>query len=123
MLSQYTSYASISIYMKLGKVLTDLVSVLHDDFEWIQPINYEHVPFRCRKCHAHEHLFHDFPLNAHPKSTDNMGKSNAEGFTKVACRKKHNKKPPTTLENVIPSSDTPSSSNSFDILSNLDMCE
>lgn len=68
-LLRYTSYAHICVYMKLGKALMDLVSLLHDEFEWIQPIDYEHVPFRCRRCHAHGHLFHDCPLNAPPKPT------------------------------------------------------
>jgi len=109
--------------MKLGKALTDSVSLLQDECEWIQPIDYEHVPFRCRRCHAHGHLFRDCPLNAPPKSTDNGGKSDLEGFTKVASRKKHTKKPPTAPKNVTPFSDVSSSSNSFDILSNLDMPE
>lgn len=117
----YTSYARICVYMKLGKALTDLVSLLHDDFEWIQPIDYEHVPFRCRKFHAHGHLFCDCPLNASPKSTDHVEKLKSEGFTKAANRKKHNKKPPNAPKNVIPSSAAPSSSNCFDLLSNLDM--
>jgi hypothetical protein len=28
----------------------------YQDKEWIQTINYEHVPFRCKQCHAHGHL-------------------------------------------------------------------
>jgi len=67
-LHPYTSYARICIYMKLGKALMDSVNLLHDDFKWIQPIDYEYVPFRCRKCHSHGHLFCDFPLNAPHKS-------------------------------------------------------
>jgi len=67
-LRQYTSYARICVYMHLDKALPDSVSLYHDDFEWIQLIDYEHVTFRCRKCHAHGHLFHDFPLNATPKT-------------------------------------------------------
>lgn len=122
-LRRYTTYARICVYMKLGKVLTDSVSLLHDDFEWIQPIDYEHVPFKCRRCHAHGHLFCDCPLNTPPKSIDSGGKSDPKGFNKVANRKKHIKKPPTTPKNVTPSSDVPSPSNSFDILSNLDMRE
>lgn len=80
--------------MRLGKALTDSVILPHDDFEWIQPIDYEHVPFRCRKCHAHSHLFRDCPLNAAPKPTEHSEKSDSEGFTKVTNRKKHTKKPP-----------------------------
>ena len=52
---RYTSYARIYIYMHLNKALSDSVSIYHDDFEWIQTLDYEHVPFRCRKCHAHQY--------------------------------------------------------------------
>jgi len=121
MLCRYTSYARICVYMKLGKELMDSISLLHDEFEWIQLIDYEHVPFRCRGCHAHGHLFRDCPLNAPPKPTENRGKSHAEGFAKLASGKKHAKKPPLAPKNATSSLDVPSSSNSFDIFANLDM--
>jgi len=60
---RYTSYARICVQMHLTKALADSVSLFHDDFEWIQPLDYEHIPFRCRKCHEHGHLFRDCPLN------------------------------------------------------------
>lgn len=118
-LQRYTSYARICIYMKLGHVLPDTVSLLHDDFEWIQPLDYEHVPFYCRRCHAHDHLFRDCPLNMLPKNPETGNKSNPEGFTKVAGRKRHTKKPPSTPKSMALAFDFPSSSNNFDILTNL----
>jgi len=48
---RYTSYARICVQMHLTKALADSVSLFHDDFEWIQPLNYEHIPFCCWKCH------------------------------------------------------------------------
>lgn len=60
---RYTSYARICVLMHLTKELSGSVSLFHDDFEWIQTIDYEHIPFRCRKCHEHGHLFRDCPLN------------------------------------------------------------
>jgi len=116
-LRKNTSYVCICIYMWLGKALTDSESLLHDDFEWIQPIDYEYVPFRCRKFHAHGHLFRNCPLNASPKTNDNSKKSDSEGFTKVTNQKKHAKKPPHVPKNPLPSPSAPSTSNSFDILS------
>ena len=62
-LRRYTSYAHICVYMRPNKALPDLVSLYHDDYEWIQPLDFEHVPFHCRKCHVHGHIFLDFPLN------------------------------------------------------------
>jgi len=56
-LCRYTSYTRICVFMRLDKALLNSVSLFHDDYEWIQPLDYEHVPFRCRKCHAHGHLF------------------------------------------------------------------
>lgn len=94
-LRRYTSYARICIYMKVGHALSDTVSLLHDDFECIQPLDYEHIPFCCRRCHAHDHLFRDFPLNMMPKTTETGNKSDPEGFTKVASRKRDSKKPPS----------------------------
>lgn len=118
-LLRYTSYTLISVYMKLGHALLDSVSLL----EWIQPLDYEHVPFRCKRCHAHGHLFHDFPLNMPPKTIENGNKPDPEGFTKVANRKRHTKKPPLIPKNTTPSSDFPSSINIFDILTNLEQLE
>ena len=46
----YTSYARICVYMDLKQPLPDTVSFFHEDYEWTQVIDYEHVPFRCRKC-------------------------------------------------------------------------
>ena len=69
-LRRYTSYACICIFMCLDMALLDSVSLFHDDYEWIQPLDYEHVPFHCRKCHALGHLFRDFPLNAKPQTSD-----------------------------------------------------
>jgi len=60
---RYTSYARICVYMDLKQALPDTVSILHEDVEWIQLIDYEHVSFRCRKCHNLGHLFGDCPLN------------------------------------------------------------
>lgn len=62
-LNRYIAYARIYVYMHLVKALPYLVSLFHDDFEWVQSIDCEHVPFHCRKCHEHEHIFRDCPLN------------------------------------------------------------
>lgn len=69
--------------MHLAKALTDSVSLFHDDFEWIQTIDYENVPFQFRKCHEHGHIFRDSPLNTPPKPTPTSKSTDAEGFTKV----------------------------------------
>jgi hypothetical protein len=64
---KYTSYARICVYMNISKALPGTVTLEYQDEEWAQTIDYEHIPFRCRKCHEHGHLFRDFPLNAPPQ--------------------------------------------------------
>lgn len=110
---RYTSYARICVHMHLAKELTDSVSLFHDDYEWIQPIDYEHIPFPCRKCHEHGHLFRDCPLNLQPKAPATEESKNAEGFTRVSSRRKHAKKPPVAP--VDPKK--PETQNSFETLS------
>lgn len=45
-LRRYTSYARICVFMRLVKALPHSVSLSHRDNEWIQPLDYKHVPFR-----------------------------------------------------------------------------
>jgi len=110
---RYTSYARICIQMHLTKSLADSVSLFHDDFEWIQPLDYENIPFRCRKCHEHGHLFRDCPLNSQPKSSNDDSGKDSDGFTKIPHRPRHAKK-----NNTAPKSPKkPVSQNRFIILS------
>ena len=60
---RYTSYARICVYMHIAKTLTDSIMLSHEDTEWVQLLDYEHVPFKCRKCHEHGHLYRDCPKN------------------------------------------------------------
>lgn len=46
-------------------------------------MDYEHVPFRCRKCHEHGHLFRDFPLNKIKSSIKATLGKETESFTKM----------------------------------------
>jgi len=104
--------------MHLVQALPDSVSLSHDDYEWVQTLEYEHVPFRCRKFHTHGHLFRDCPINPPPcKPSDFSSTPDAEGFTKVQNRRRHNKESPPP--NPKPPSQPPlppSTSNNFEIL-------
>ena len=115
-LRRYTSYACICVFMRLDKALLDSVSLSHDDYEWIQPLDYEHVPFRCRKCHAHEHLFRDCPLNFKANASDPSELLAQDGFTKVPSRKRAYKIPATRKKPQQDIASIPSMSNSFEIL-------
>lgn len=102
--------------MRLDKALPDSVSLFHDDYEWTQSLDYEHVPFCCRKCHAHGNLFCGCLLNAKPQSPDPSEKSAQDGFTKVANRKILHKKSSTGKKPQEDVASFPSTSNSFEIL-------
>lgn len=54
--------------MNVAGALSDAVTIAYQDNEWTQTVDYEHIPFRCRKCHAHGHLYRNCPLNI--KQTD-----------------------------------------------------
>jgi hypothetical protein len=92
---KYTSYARICVYMDISKALPGSVTLEYQDEEWAQTIDYEHIPFRCRKCHEHGHLFRDCPLNAptKPKAKEKM----KDGFTQVQNRKRKTQKKPNQV--------------------------
>jgi len=113
-LRKYTSHACIRVFMRLDKAMPDSVSLFHDDYEWTQPLDYEHVPFHCRKCYAHGHLFRDYPLNAKPQSPDPYDLQTQDGFTKVTNRKISHKKPSNGKKPRLEAATFPSTSNSFD---------
>jgi hypothetical protein len=98
--------------MDISQALPGLVTIKYQDEDWIQTINYEHIPFHCKKCHEHGHLFHDFPLNAQtPKTGEGKQK---DGFTSVTGWKKQPPKKHSQEGNQnIPTH------NSFDILNEL----
>ena len=59
--------------------------------DWYQPIHYEHIPFRCRRCHEHGNLFRDFPDNKPSNQQKLKDQKDEDGFTKVAGRKRTTK--------------------------------
>jgi hypothetical protein len=55
-----------SMYMNVANALPESITIIFQDEEWVQTLDYEHIPFRHCKCHEHGHLFHDFSLNFQP---------------------------------------------------------
>jgi hypothetical protein len=65
-----TSYAIICIEMDVSGALPKAISLEFRDEEWIQNIDYEHIPFRCRRFHEHGHLIRECPLNKKEEATN-----------------------------------------------------
>ena len=68
--------------------LPEAIRLTHEEEDWIQTIDYEHILFQCRKCHEHEHLLRERPLNVKTKQTSPTTKKGGEGFTEVMNRKR-----------------------------------
>jgi hypothetical protein len=83
----------------------------YQDEDWAQTIDYEHILFRCQKCHEHGHLFRECPLNnTHKEGNPEIGK-NKDGFmTQAGRRRQGSRKQPAQV------SKDPSTSNKFTIL-------
>lgn len=58
-----TSYARTYIYMNIIEPLLDILELEYQDEVWRQVLNYEHIPFRCKRCHEYMHLYKAYPLN------------------------------------------------------------
>jgi hypothetical protein len=80
--------------MNISKDFPGTFNLEYQDEEWAQTIDYEHILFRCRKCHEHGHLFKEFPLNATPKRE--AEEKSKEGFSQVQNRRRQAQKKPTT---------------------------
>jgi len=102
--------------MHLNKALPDAEILFHDYVEWVQLIDYEHVPFRCRRCHALGHLFRDCTLSQKHSFRAGPDMPKADGFIKVASRRRSHKKSASNSKMPQPSSSKRSTSNSFETL-------
>ena len=78
--------------MDLSRALLDELILEVFDEKWVQTVDYEHILFRCRRCHEHGHLIRDCPLS----NVDNKGKPNTmkdtKNFQKVVSKGKGGRK-------------------------------
>ena len=87
-IGRYTSYARICVYLNISWALTGEICLWRKDEEYIQTIDYEHIPFYCRKYHIHGNLFRDFPLNNVPKIPLSEDEKDKDNFFLVQNRKR-----------------------------------
>jgi hypothetical protein len=108
---RYTSYARICVYLNIAKPLSGSIILEYHDEDWTQTIDYEHISFRCRKCHEHGHLFRECPLNAAHKEGNPEGGKDKDGFAQPAGKRRQGgRKKPAQV------SKDPSTSNKYAIL-------
>jgi hypothetical protein len=101
--------------MNISRALPGSLTLEFQDEEWVQTIDYEHIPFRCRKCHEHGHLFRDCPQNTPARQDEDTCRAPPRmDFTQVQSRWKKNPKNPSQSQ-----AKRPSMSNSFEILNQL----
>ncbi|XP_057868067.2 uncharacterized protein LOC131075253 [Cryptomeria japonica] len=55
------SYARICVEIDLNNPLPDSLEIFIGSASWIQPLDYESLPFRCRFCHEYGHLQRQCP--------------------------------------------------------------
>lgn len=95
---RYTSCARICVYMNIANPIPEAVELEYHEEVWQQALDYEHIPFRCRKCHEYGHLYKECPLKAEEeeRKTKQQRKNTEdnEGFQEIKNRKRSVKETP-----------------------------
>jgi hypothetical protein len=105
------SYARICVEVDLTNPLPDSMEIRLGSSSWIQQLDYETLPFRCRICHEYGHLlrkcprFRPVPSDASGPHKGDKGKdptptepTDKEGFTQVKSRNRGKGKKRTWLD-------------------------
>jgi len=96
--SRYTSYARICAYLNVSRALPNSICLWYQDLEWIQSLDYKHIPFHYIKCHEHGHLLWYCPLNRLQDLENTHQSKDEEGFETVNIRLRNNRKQAPLLE-------------------------
>jgi hypothetical protein len=78
----------IYVYLDVSGAIPESIALSYEDFEWMQTLDYEFIPFRCRKCHENGHLYRDFPLTQTPKQSSHKSQPDPEVFTPIPKARK-----------------------------------
>jgi hypothetical protein len=98
---KYTSFARIYIEMDVSGALPEAICLEFRDEEWIQNIDYEQIMFRCRRCHEHENIFRECPLNKKTEQAKTKQPQDEEDFLRPNYKGKENRRQskPSTFGN------------------------
>jgi hypothetical protein len=90
---RYTSYARICIEMDVSGELPEAIILEFRNEEWIERINYDQIPFICRRFHEHGHIFRECPLNKKQEEENSKIQQHEDEFIKSDHKNRANKKP------------------------------
>ena len=83
-------YARICVEMDLSQPLPIEMEIELAGLSWIQQLDYEALPFRCRVCHKHGHLARFYPKNMNAKMEAPSGMTNLPKEDKATINKDSN---------------------------------
>jgi hypothetical protein len=110
---KYTSFARICIEMDVSGALPEAICHEFRDEEWIQSIDYEYIPFRCRRCHEHGHLLRECSLIRKTEQEKKKQNQDEEVFVRPNYKGKGNQR-----QSKPPANSNPETKNSFEGLGN-----
>lgn len=62
MAQDFIEFSHIYVHMNILQSILETINLIYRDSTWTQPLDYEHVMFKCRWCHEYGHMFQDTPL-------------------------------------------------------------
>ena len=75
--------------MNISEPLPENIELEYDGKIWLL-LDYEHIPFRCRRCHEYGHLYKSCPLNIVEQQSNrqhnvpDQGQEKDDGFITVS---------------------------------------
>eukprot|EP00253_Pinus_taeda_P012372 PITA_12372 len=90
---KYTSCVRICVEMDVSGALHEGLWLEYRDEDYFQRIDYEQIPFRCRKCHEHGHLIRECPMNKKEEDTKTeQGNKAKDNFITPKSRQRANRR-------------------------------
>jgi hypothetical protein len=77
--------------MDVSGALLEAINLEFRDEEWIQNIDYEHIPFRYKRCHEHGHIIKECLIIKKQEVENTKLQEDEDGFIKPNHRNKANK--------------------------------